>query len=99
MASSDSDNLPSDPSCPRCFTAAEWRRIVADVRLSPKQSQIAGYLMQSKSRHEIQRILGMRPSTFRTHYDRARAKLLAEDTPGMFVRLFEVFRELFCPKA
>ena len=87
-----------DPSCPRCFTVDEWQATVRFLKLSPRQAQIVGYLMQSMSRETIQRILNITPSSFRTHYDRARAKLRAQDMMEMSVCVFVAFRNLFYPK-
>lgn len=83
-----------DPSRPPLFTLEEWRAIVRMLALSPRQAQIVGYLMQSKSRNEIQRALAITPSTFRTQYDRARARLSADDTMALAYRVFETFRTL-----
>ena len=83
-----------DQSRPPLFSLEEWRAIVRTLALSPRQAQIVGYLMQSKSRSEIQRELAITPSTFRTQYDRARARLSAEDTMALAYRVFETFRTL-----
>ncbi len=83
-----------DHTRPPLFTLEEWRAIVRTLALSPRQAQIVGYLMQSKTRSEIQRALAITPSTFRTQYDRARARLRAEDTMALAYRVFEAFRTL-----
>ena len=51
--------------------------------------------MQSKSREDICMLLGISPATFRTQYDRARARLGAEDTMALACRVFKTYLDLF----
>lgn len=95
MSDNSPDNLNGDTSRPPVFHEQEWNRIVADCKLSERQGQIVGYLMQSRTRGEIQQALNIRPSALRTHYDRARLRLQARDTMEMAMRIFETYRRLF----
>ncbi|HEY4310199.1 MAG TPA: hypothetical protein VGN12_12180 [Pirellulales bacterium] len=85
---------PDDASRPPLFSFNEWRQVVHVLKLSKRQAEIVGYLMQSQTRSSIQRILKIKPSTFRTQYDRARARLGASDKMAISYRVFEVFRQI-----
>lgn len=85
-------SLDADDRWP--FSSHEWQSIVERLTMSPKQADLVRGLMQSKPRRVIQRELDISASTFRTQFDRVRAKLGAEDAMAIALRVFKTFRDL-----
>lgn len=83
-----------DATRPPLFTDEEWRLIVASVMLSPRQAEVVGFVMQSKSDKEIASALGIAKRTVRTHLDESKLRLDAIDRVGLACRVFEAFRRL-----
>ena len=76
------------------FSAEEWRRIVQDLVLSPRQAEVIGYVMQSKKDKEIAAALGITKRTVRAHIGESMRRLNAIDRVGLACRVFEAFRRL-----
>jgi len=89
------NNNDNEPWRPTLFSSEEWGSIVSHLKLSPRQAQIVGFLLQSVSRESIRRLLGITGAALRTHYDRARARLKAEDQMQIAMRVFKAFRDLY----
>ncbi|MBX9787810.1 MAG: LuxR family transcriptional regulator [Pirellulales bacterium] len=81
-----------DPSRPPMFSAEEWRRIVHDLALSPRQAEVIGHIMQSKTDKEIAAAMQISKATIRTYIDRCKQQLDAFDRVGLACRIFEAFR-------
>lgn len=81
-------------SCPPVFTADEWQRVVVSVGLSPRQAEIAGLIMQSKSDKEIAAQLAITRRTVRAHITELFRRLDAIDRVGIAARIFECYRRV-----
>lgn len=83
-----------ESSRPPIFSAEEWRRIVYDLALSPRQAEVVGFILQSKKDKEIAAAMGISKATIRTYFDRCKQQLGAVDRVGIACRIFEAFRRL-----
>lgn len=83
-----------DATRPPFLAPEEWRRVVATLLLSPRQAEVVGLVMQSKSDKEIASILGISKRTVRTHLEQSKSRLDAIDRVGLACRVFEAFRRL-----
>jgi DNA-binding CsgD family transcriptional regulator len=81
-----------DDTRPPLFSLEEWRSLVAALMLSPRQAEVVGLVMQSKTDKEIASILGIGKRTVRTHLDESKSRLEAIDRVGLACRMFEAFR-------
>jgi DNA-binding CsgD family transcriptional regulator len=83
-----------DATRPPLFSPEEWRSVVASVMLSPRQAEVVGLVMQSKTDKEIAAILGIGKRTVRTHIEESKKRLAAIDRVGLACRVFEAFRQV-----
>ncbi|MGD9721478.1 MAG: response regulator transcription factor [Pirellulales bacterium] len=83
-----------DATRPPFLSPEEWRLIVATLLLSPRQAEVVGLVMQSKSDKEIASTLGISKRTVRTHLEQSKSRLDAIDRVGLACRVFEAFRRL-----
>jgi DNA-binding CsgD family transcriptional regulator len=79
---------------PSFLSAEEWRAIVASLVLSPRQAEVVGLVMQSKTDKEIASTLGISKRTVRTHLEISKSRLHAIDRVGLACRVFEAFRRI-----
>jgi DNA-binding CsgD family transcriptional regulator len=79
---------------PPFLSPEEWRSIVATLLLSPRQAEVVGLVMRSKTDKEIAAILGISKRTVRTHLDESKSRLDAIDRVGLACRVFEAFRQV-----
>jgi ATP/maltotriose-dependent transcriptional regulator MalT len=87
-----------DPSCPPLFSGEEWGEIVRYSRLSPRQAEVVGLVIQSHKDKEIAALLDISPATVRTHICLTKDRLLAEDRVGLAYRVFWTYRHIIEPK-
>ncbi|MBX3436115.1 MAG: hypothetical protein KF861_01400 [Planctomycetaceae bacterium] len=92
MAARHLTSARDDPSRPPMFSAEEWRRIVQDLALSPRQAEVIGYVMQSKKDKEIATAMQISKATVRTYFDRCKQQMNAIDRVAIACRIFETFR-------
>jgi DNA-binding CsgD family transcriptional regulator len=83
-----------DATRPPFLSPEEWRSIVATLLLSPRQAEVVGLVMQSKTDKEIASTLGISKRTVRTHLEQSKSRLDAIDRVGLVCRVFEAFRRL-----
>ncbi|MBX9791042.1 MAG: helix-turn-helix transcriptional regulator [Pirellulales bacterium] len=83
-----------DATRPPFLDQEEWRSIVVALLLSPRQAEVVGLVMQSKTDKEIAATLGISKRTVRTHLDESKSRLDAMDRVGLACRVFETFRQV-----
>jgi DNA-binding NarL/FixJ family response regulator len=83
-----------DATRPPFLDKEEWRCVVAALLLSPRQAEVVGLVMQSKTDKEIASTLGISKRTVRTHIDESKSRLSAIDRVGLACRVFETFRRV-----
>lgn len=87
-----------DATRPPFLHNEEWRLIVAELLLSPRQAEVVGLVMQSKTDKQIATALGIAKRTVRTHLDESKSRLDAIDRVGLACRVFEAFRTVCEPR-
>ena len=80
-----------DVTRPSFLAAEEWRAIVASLTLSPRQAEVVGLVIQSKTDKEIASLLGIAKRTVRTHLEESKYRMNAIDRVGLACRVFETF--------
>ncbi len=77
---------------PPLFTTAEWRRIAATLRLSPRMSQIAELIVRTAQDKQIEAELGIRICTIRNHINQMFARLEINSRTELMYQVFATFR-------
>jgi DNA-binding NarL/FixJ family response regulator len=90
--------IAHDPSVPPLFSREEWHGIIHCSRLSPRQAEVVGLVIQSHKDKEIAALLDISPATVRTHIRETKSRLAADDRVGLAYRVFWTFRHLIEPK-
>jgi DNA-binding NarL/FixJ family response regulator len=89
-------SVPDDP-LPELFTADEWNRLATELRLSPRQAQVARLICLGLSKEEMATRLRVSEPTARLHVKELFRKLRVNDRVGVPVRLVVAGRVLGVP--
>lgn len=84
------------------FDNEEWKRLVAELALSPRQIEIVRHLLLGQSDKQIAAAMGLAQPTVRTHLSRLFARLNVRDRHELILRIFHHFRsgciKELCPR-
>jgi len=94
MADRGRTAVHNDSSRPPIFSPDEWNKIVRKLSLSPRQGEVVGLVMQSKTDVEIGIALQVGKSTIRKHIRASMTRLGTDDRMGLAYRVFTTFRQI-----
>lgn len=83
-----------DDPLPELFAADEWKRLAAELRLSPRQAQVARLTCLGLSKEQMANRLRISEPTARLHVKELFRKLRVNDRVGVPVRLVVASRTL-----
>ncbi|MCB9858171.1 MAG: response regulator transcription factor [Phycisphaerales bacterium] len=69
----------------------QWRTIVADLRLSPREEEIVKYIFDGLKETAIARALDISPHTVHTHLERLYHKIHVQSRCEVALRVFQTF--------
>lgn len=75
----------------------ELHGVCEELRLAPRQRDIAGCLLRGMSDKQIAQTIGISLPTVRTHLSRMFEKFKVTDRTQLVLRFVHVFREAHCP--
>ncbi|HVU87578.1 MAG TPA: helix-turn-helix transcriptional regulator [Pirellulales bacterium] len=88
-----------DGGClPPLFSQDEWDAIVHALRLSPRQAEIVGLVLQCRTDKEIAAALNIEHCTVRTHMEECKSRLAAKGRISIVCQTFWVFRHICDPE-
>ncbi|MFA5291592.1 MAG: helix-turn-helix transcriptional regulator [Phycisphaerae bacterium] len=74
------------------FDEKEWEKLVEELSLPPRQSQIIQHLFQGKSDKQIAQDMGIALPTVRTHLGRLFEKFNTQDRSELILYIINYFR-------
>lgn len=74
------------------FSEKEWKRLVEELSLSPRQGEIVHHLFTGKSDKQIAQEMKVAIPTIRTHMGRLFTKFDIHDRTELIVYVFQRFR-------
>jgi DNA-binding NarL/FixJ family response regulator len=84
------------------FDKDEWKQLVGELALSPRQNEIIRHLLLGQSDKQIAAAMGLAQPTVRTHLSRLFARLNVQDRHELILRVFHHFRSgcrgVDCPR-
>ena len=86
MANPTDDRRPPHPTF---LSDLQWHRVVQRLQLSPREAEIAAYLMNGKKEPTIADTLDISEHTVHSHVRRLYGKLGVHDRLAMITRIFE----------
>lgn len=91
QASPPRHNRPTPPSL--ALTADEWELVIRSLRLTRREADVVGELLQAKRDKQIASLLGMSVSTVRTHLRHVFAAQGVSDRSELMLRIFSLLRQ------
>ena len=83
-------HVAAESLTPPQFAPTQWARIVATLRLSPQQANIAALILQGRRDKQIAYELGLSPATVRTHLRNTFTRLDLADRVELVLQIFAV---------
>jgi DNA-binding CsgD family transcriptional regulator len=84
------------------FDKNEWKQLVEELALSPRQKEIVQHLLLGQSDKQIAAAMGLAQPTVRTHLSRLFARLNVQDRQELVLQVFHHFRSgcraVDCPR-